>query len=138
MFIFKIDIMPNKTKRAHLWKEISLTLVQKILVLFVIWAAWFSAPEEARLDDQAVASKLFSQQIMMMHGSINFQTRTEGVIAERARRAAKFIGLVFILAFTLAGICVMNGIDGHHIFSMLSANSVTGIFDRIPGNTSYW
>jgi hypothetical protein len=31
----------------------------------------------------------------------------------------------------------MNGIDGYHIVSMLSANSVTGIFDRIPGNAGY-
>ena len=55
--------MPDQTKYSHLWKEISLTLALKIFVLFVIWAVWFSAPEESSLDDQAVAAKILSQQI---------------------------------------------------------------------------
>jgi hypothetical protein len=54
--------MSEKTKPARLWQEMTLTLVLKVFVLFVIWAVWFSVPEDATLDDQAVASKILSQQ----------------------------------------------------------------------------
>ncbi|HTN94898.1 MAG TPA: hypothetical protein VMJ33_09970 [Gallionella sp.] len=55
--------MPEKAKPVRLWQEVSLTLALKVIVLFVIWAVWFSAPEQDRLDDQAVATKILSQQI---------------------------------------------------------------------------
>ncbi|HUV98748.1 MAG TPA: hypothetical protein VMV88_01205 [Gallionella sp.] len=55
--------MPDKTKRAHLWQEITLTLAIKVIVLFAIWAVWFSSPEDAGIDAQKVASKIFSQQL---------------------------------------------------------------------------
>lgn len=55
--------MPDKTKRAHLWKEITFTLVLKVIVLFVIWSVWFSSPEDADIDAQKVAAKIFSQQL---------------------------------------------------------------------------
>jgi hypothetical protein len=59
--------MPDKTKPARLWQEITLTLALKVFVLFVIWAVWFSVPEDASLDDQAVASKILSQQLNKDH-----------------------------------------------------------------------
>jgi hypothetical protein len=59
--------MSEKTKPARLWQEMTLTLVLKVFVLFVIWAVWFSVPEDATLDDQAVASKIFSQQLDKDH-----------------------------------------------------------------------
>lgn len=54
--------MTDKTKIVRLWQEIVLALVIKVLVLTVIWAVWFSAPQDINLDDQAVASKILSQQ----------------------------------------------------------------------------
>jgi hypothetical protein len=54
--------MAGKTKPVRLWQEITWALVLKVLVLLIIWLVWFSAPEETRLDDQAVASKILSQQ----------------------------------------------------------------------------
>ena len=54
--------MPDKTKRRDLRQEITWTLALKIFVLFVIWLVWFSAPEDAGLDDQKVASQILSQQ----------------------------------------------------------------------------
>ncbi len=63
-----------------------------------------------------------SLSMLLMHGSIYLQIRTEGVIAERARRATKITGAVFIACFILAGVWIMNGIDGYRILSMLPAN----------------
>jgi hypothetical protein len=54
--------MSDKTKHTRLWQEISLTLVLKVFVLFMIWAVWFAEPEDVKLDDQAVASQILSQQ----------------------------------------------------------------------------
>lgn len=71
-----------------------------------------------------------SLSMLLMHGSIYLQIKTEGVIAERARRATKITGAVFILAFIGAGIWIMNGIDGYHIVSMLSANVESTPLDK--------
>jgi hypothetical protein len=57
------DAMSKKTRPVRLWQEISLTLMLKVIVLFVIWAVWFSAPEQDSLDDQTVATQILSQQI---------------------------------------------------------------------------
>jgi hypothetical protein len=59
--------MTEKAKTVRLWKEIVLTLAVKALVLAIIWAVWFSAPQDKNLDDQAVASKIFSQQPQKEH-----------------------------------------------------------------------
>jgi hypothetical protein len=59
--------MPEKAKPVRLWQEITLALALKFFVLFVIWAVWFSVPEDATLNDQAVASKILSQQLEKDH-----------------------------------------------------------------------
>lgn len=59
--------MAGKAKPVRLWKEIALTLALKALVLALIWAAWFSAPEDISLDDQKVASQILSQQPQKEH-----------------------------------------------------------------------
>lgn len=63
-----------------------------------------------------------SLSMLLMHGSIYLQIRTDGVIAERARRATRIAGAIFIACFIIAGVWIMNWIDGYHITSMLSAN----------------
>lgn len=71
-----------------------------------------------------------SLSMLLMHGSIYLQIRTEGVIAERARRATKITGAVFILTFILAGVWIMNGINGYRIVSMLPANVASIPLDK--------
>lgn len=68
--------------------------------------------------------------MLLMHGSIYLQIRTEGVIAERARRATNITGAVFIACFVLAGVWIMNGIDGYRIVSMLPANVASIPLDK--------
>jgi len=71
-----------------------------------------------------------SLSMLLMHGSIYLQIRTEGVIAERARRATRITGVLFILTFILAGIWIMNGINGYHIVSMLPADAASTPLDK--------
>jgi hypothetical protein len=59
--------MTDKAKRVRLWQEISLALAVKGLVLALIWSVWFSAPQDISLDDQAVASRILSQQPQKEH-----------------------------------------------------------------------
>lgn len=59
--------MAGKTKNLRLWQEITLALVIKACVLAFIWSMWFSAPEDTGLDDQSVASRIFTQQPMKEH-----------------------------------------------------------------------
>ena len=65
--------MTGKPKPARLWLEITLTLVLKVAVLAIIWAAWFSSPEEHDMDDQKVAEQILSRQSIKEHdnGSVH-------------------------------------------------------------------
>jgi hypothetical protein len=59
--------MTEKAKTVRLWQEIVLTLAFKFFLLAIIWAVWFSAPEDTSLNDQKVASQILSQQFKSEH-----------------------------------------------------------------------
>jgi hypothetical protein len=61
--------MAGITKNVRLWQEITLALALKGIVLAGIWAIWFSSPQDAALDDQAVASRILTQQPTKEHGN---------------------------------------------------------------------
>ena len=73
---------------------------------------------------------VISLTMLLMHGSIYLQIRTQDEIAARARRVTKITGIVFILAFILAGVWIMNGIEGYRIVSMLPGNAVATPLDK--------
>jgi cytochrome d ubiquinol oxidase subunit II len=56
--------------------------------------------------------------LLVFHGANYLQLRTEGVIAERARKASFITGAVLILVFTLAGVMVAN-MSGYVITSVV-------------------
>jgi cytochrome d ubiquinol oxidase subunit II len=84
----------------------------------------------ALLNPFGLLAGVVSLTMLLMHGSIYLQIRTEGVIAERARRATRITGALFTLAFIGAGIWIMNGIDGYRILSMLPANVASIPLDK--------
>jgi hypothetical protein len=47
-----------RTPRLKLWQEITLVLVIKTLTLAAIWWAWFSHPQDKRLDGTGVADSI--------------------------------------------------------------------------------
>jgi len=77
-----------------------------------------------------------SLSMLLMHGAVYLGIRTEGAIATRARLVTKIAGIVFILAFSLAGVWVMYGIDGYRIVSMLSANVASTPLDKVVEKTA--
>jgi cytochrome d ubiquinol oxidase subunit II len=83
------------------------------------------------LNPFGLLSGVISLSMLLMHGSVYLQIRTEGVIAARARLVTRITGAVFILAFILAGVWIMNGIEGYRIVSMLPGNAAAAPLDKV-------
>ncbi len=53
--------MARKFKPVRLWQEIVLTLALKAVLLTVIWAVFFSAPQDRTIDGKQAAAHVLSQ-----------------------------------------------------------------------------
>jgi cytochrome bd ubiquinol oxidase subunit II len=67
------------------------------------------------LNPFALLTGVVSLAMLAMHGGIYLQMRTEGAIQARARAAARWCGIAFIVAFALAGLWQAWGIAGYRI-----------------------
>jgi cytochrome bd ubiquinol oxidase subunit II len=70
------------------------------------------------LNPFALLAGLVSVAMLVMHGAIWLQLRTADPISARAKGAAKAWGLVTIVAFGLAGIWLVFGIEGYRVVDM--------------------
>jgi cytochrome bd ubiquinol oxidase subunit II len=75
------------------------------------------------LNPFALLAGIISVTMLIMHGAVYLQLRTEGEINARARKAVRIFGLVFMVAFAGAGIWQAFAIDGYHIVSMPDAGT---------------
>jgi cytochrome d ubiquinol oxidase subunit II len=78
----------------------------------------------ALLNPFGLLAGVVSLSMLVMHGAIYLQLRSEGEIAERARAAATISAVVMMVAFALAGVWIATGIDGYRIVAMPSADAV--------------
>jgi cytochrome d ubiquinol oxidase subunit II len=80
---------------------------------------------------------VISLSMLVMHGGIYLQLRTQESVQARARHAARIAGLVLLIAFALAGVWVATGIDAYRIVSMPPADSafapLSKVVERAPG-----
>jgi cytochrome d ubiquinol oxidase subunit II len=67
------------------------------------------------LNPFALLAGLISLAMLVMHGAVWLQLRTEAPVSDRARRAVALFGLVVVLAFAIAGLWVAFGIDGYRV-----------------------
>ncbi len=74
--------------------------------------------------------------MLLMHGSVYLQIRTEGEIARRARMTTKLTGAIFLLAFIGAGIWLVSGVDGYHIVSGVSHNVSSTPLEKVVEKTA--
>ncbi len=72
----------------------------------------------ALLNPFALLAGVVSVSMLAMHGALWLQLRADTMIAQRARTAAQWAGVILIIAFALAGVWVSYGIDGYQILSM--------------------
>ena len=70
------------------------------------------------LNPFALVAGLVSVGMLTMHGAIWLQLRTADPVSTRAKAAAKVWGMVTILAFALAGVWLVFGIEGYRVVSM--------------------
>ena len=76
------------------------------------------------LNPFALLVGVVSLSMLVMHGAIYLQMRTESTLYGRAKTAATLFGAVFLAAFALAGVWQAYGIDGYRIVSMPDAGGV--------------
>ena len=75
------------------------------------------------LNPFALLAGIISLTMLIMHGAVYLQMRTEGEINARAKRAVWIFGMVFMAAFAVAGIWQAFGIDGYRISAMPEAGT---------------
>jgi cytochrome d ubiquinol oxidase subunit II len=69
------------------------------------------------LNPFALLAGVVSLCMITFHGANYLMIRTEGVVYERARRAALIFGVLLLVTFSLAGVWVMSSIKGYVITS---------------------
>ena len=82
------------------------------------------------LNPFALLTGVVSLSMLVMHGAIFLQLRTEGVIYQRAKKAASLFGLIMIATFALAGIWLSVGVEGFRIVSMPATDAVPDILGK--------
>ncbi|MDK4712734.1 cytochrome d ubiquinol oxidase subunit II [Rhizobium sp. CNPSo 4039] len=73
----------------------------------------------ALLNPYALLCGLLSVAMLVMHGAAWLLVKTNGVVAERARRFGMVAALVVIVLFALGGLFLWIGIDGYRIASAI-------------------
>lgn len=76
----------------------------------------------ALLNPFALLCGLVSLSMLMMHGAVYLQLRTDGAVQKRAQTAALLTGLACAATFALAGVWIAYGIDGYVISSSQNVN----------------
>ncbi|MDP1657751.1 MAG: cytochrome d ubiquinol oxidase subunit II [Methylotenera sp.] len=76
----------------------------------------------ALLNPFALLCGVVSLSMLMMHGAIYLQLRSDGTVQKRAQKAALLTGIVCAVAFALAGAWITYGIDGYIITSTQNVN----------------
>jgi cytochrome bd ubiquinol oxidase subunit II len=82
------------------------------------------------LNPFALLAGIVSLSMLVMHGAVYLQLRTEGVLNARARKAVRFFGILFVAAFIVAGIWQFKAIDGYRIVAMPDPGTVVTPLDK--------
>jgi cytochrome d ubiquinol oxidase subunit II len=82
------------------------------------------------LNPFALMAGIVSLSMLVMHGAVFMQMRTEGVLNTRARKAVRIFGIIFVAAFIVAGIWQFKAINGYRIVSMQDPGTVVTPLDK--------
>jgi cytochrome d ubiquinol oxidase subunit II len=88
------------------------------------------------LNPFALLTGVVSLSMLVMHGGIFLQLKTEGQVYQRAKLAARVAGIVMIASFALAGIWLSMGIEGYRIISGPDGNAVPNILGKVVEHTA--
>ena len=90
------------------------------------------------LNPFALLCGLVSVTLMLMHGGIYLQLRTDEDIARRARAYSSYAGLLMLICFLGAGAWLAFGIQGYHIVAMGSPNEALVVSEKIVMRSDSW
>ncbi len=76
----------------------------------------------ALLNPFALLCGVVSLSMLMMHGAIYLQLRTDGAVQKRAQKSALMSGIICATSFAIAGVWIAYGIDGYMITSIQDVN----------------
>lgn len=82
------------------------------------------------LNPFALLAGVVSVAMLVTHGAMWLQMRTEGPVAERARKAVRIFAPVTIVTFALAGLWVAFGIDGYKIVTQPALDAAPAPLDK--------
>ncbi len=82
------------------------------------------------LNPFALLAGIVSLSMLVMHGAVYMQMRTEGELNARARKSVRIFGVLFITAFIVAGIWQFKAIDGYRIVTMPDPGTVVTPLDK--------
>ncbi|MGR9074015.1 MAG: cytochrome d ubiquinol oxidase subunit II [Gammaproteobacteria bacterium] len=71
----------------------------------------------ALLNPYALLCGIVSLSMLIVQGAVYLQLRTEGIIAERCKKAVLIFGAIVIISFAAAGVWTALGIEGYRIVS---------------------
>jgi cytochrome d ubiquinol oxidase subunit II len=89
----------------------------------------------ALLNPFSLATGLVSLSMLIMHGAVYLQLRTEGDINERCKKVVTVFAFLTLAIFALAGIWVAN-IDGYHISTEIFPNAPSNPLAKIVNKES--
>ena len=75
------------------------------------------------LNPFGLVAGVVSLAMLVMHGAVYLQLRTEGEIQQRARQAVALAAQVFLGAFVLAGVWLLIGVDGYRLESFAGSTA---------------
>jgi cytochrome d ubiquinol oxidase subunit II len=91
--------------------------------------AYYEGSFFALLHPFALLAGVVSLAMLVMHGAVFLNLRTEGVIQQRAARVAKTAALVFIVAFAIAGVWVST-LNGFRLVALPAADVVSTVLAK--------
>lgn len=74
---------------------------------------------------------LISLSMLVMHGAIYLQHRTEGIIAERCKKTIFWSATIFLVLFALAGLWVAFGLEGYRITSIVDLGAAPNPLGKV-------
>ncbi|HPX88718.1 MAG TPA: cytochrome d ubiquinol oxidase subunit II [Methylophilaceae bacterium] len=90
----------------------------------------------ALLNPFALLCGVVSLSMLMMHGAVYLQLRSDGAVQKRAQNAALITGIICATAFGLAGIWITYGIDGYIITSTQDVNIALNPLAKTVGKSA--
>jgi cytochrome d ubiquinol oxidase subunit II len=85
----------------------------------------------ALLNPFALLTGIVSLSMLIMHGAIYLQLKTEAGIQQRAQKAALLFGILTLVTFSLAGIWIASGLTGYIVTDLPPTNATTNVLAKV-------